>query len=136
MVNIHPLKVKIHQQIEKYDSSFGNNERRMHSRKLLDILEKNSEILQDLPNFQEFCCELRYVCYNKPSILKFMSTAMTEFASKNMAEFISKEMDKPISETMSTAMIDAMSEATSEFTTKVLSKIIHQFWNEFDKATK
>lgn len=137
MTNIQVLKDKIHRQIEEYDSSHDDNQRRMSSRKLLATLEENSQLLQEIiPNSQKFYCELRYVCYNKSSIFKFMSTTMNEFVSKDMANFISENIAEPISETMSTAMVDAMSEATSEFTSKVMSKMIHQFWDEFDKATK
>ena len=135
MTNFNLLRDKIRQQVDKYDSACDNIQRRMASRKLLKILEENHSVIEEImPDFQKFYCELQYCCYQRPS--EFMSKIMSSFTSNDIFEFVSEGIDDPISETMAEALSKSLAEAMSGFLPKVISKMIHHFCDEFDKATQ
>ena len=137
MTNLNHLKEQLRRHVERYDSAQDNNVRRMASRKLLELLKENYQVLQEVvPDFQKFCQEFHFCCFHKSVIYKFMSKTIPSFVSNDMSEFISDCMDEQISEVMSEALTESMAEAMSNFWTNVTSKLIHHFWDEFDNATK
>lgn len=128
------LKTAIHRQVEKYDAALDNSYRNMAFRKLLRLLEENYPVIEKaMPDFQKLYCELQYCYSEKSSINKFV---MSKYVSKDMHEFVSEGINEPVSNVMAEALDKSFCDAMSRFLPSVISRLIHHFWDEFDKATK
>lgn len=136
-MTISELKVAIHRQIERYDSAHDNNQRRMASRNLLAILKENHLVIQEvLPEFQKFYQELHFCCFHKSDIYKFMSNTIHPLVSNNMLKLISEQLEQKISEEIVEAITESVIESLAHFWPKVIAKLLHHFWEQFDEATK
>lgn len=136
-MTISELKVAIHRQIERYDSAHDNNQRRMASRKLLAILKENHLVIQEvLPEFQKFYQELHFCCFHKPDICEFMSNTIHPLVSNDMPKLISEQLEQEVSKEMDEAITESMTEVLAQFWPKIMAKLLHHFWEQFDEVTK